>query len=79
LAAGPHPRAVLGLSGPSHPSRRAEAHLRRPAWHYLCLEADIPNHGDYRASFMGEMPVIAVRGEAGENHAFENRCAHRAR
>ena len=48
-----------------------------PAWHYLCLEADIPNHGDYRTSFVGEMPVIAVRGEAGAIHAFENRCAHR--
>ena len=48
-----------------------------PAWHYLCLEADIPKHGDYRVSCLGEMPVIAVRGEAGEIHAFENRCAHR--
>jgi len=48
-----------------------------PAWHYLCLEADIPNHGDYRTSFIGEMPVIAVRGAAGSIHAFENRCAHR--
>ena len=48
-----------------------------PAWNYLCLEADIPNHGDYRTSFVGEMPVIVVRGEAGEIHAFENRCAHR--
>src|SRR5271163_2604399 len=48
-----------------------------PAWHYLCLEVDIPNHGDYRVSCIGAMPVIAVRGEAGEIHAFENRCAHR--
>ena len=36
-----------------------------PAWHYLCLEADIPDHGDYRTSCIGEMPVIAVRGEGG--------------
>ena len=48
-----------------------------PAWHCLCLEADIPNHGDYRTTSIGEMPVIAVRGEAGAIHAFENRCAHR--
>jgi phenylpropionate dioxygenase-like ring-hydroxylating dioxygenase large terminal subunit len=48
-----------------------------PAWHYLCLEADIPNHGDYRVSCIGAMPIIAVRGEAGDIHAFENRCAHR--
>jgi anthranilate 1,2-dioxygenase large subunit/terephthalate 1,2-dioxygenase oxygenase component alpha subunit len=48
-----------------------------PAWHYLCLEADIPNPGDYRTNVVGEMPVIVVRGEAGAVHAFENRCAHR--
>jgi phenylpropionate dioxygenase-like ring-hydroxylating dioxygenase large terminal subunit len=58
---------------------RAEQKLifEGPAWHYLCLEADIPNRGDYRVSCIGEMPVIAVRGDAGEIHAFENRCAHR--
>lgn len=48
-----------------------------PVWNYLCLEADIPNPGDYRTSFLGEMPVIVVRGAAGAIHAFENRCAHR--
>ena len=46
-------------------------------WNFLCLEADIPIQGDWRATFVGEMPVIVVRGEAGEIHAFENRCAHR--
>jgi phenylpropionate dioxygenase-like ring-hydroxylating dioxygenase large terminal subunit len=57
------------------------AELRRifegPVWNYLCLESDIARPGDYRTSFVGEMPVIAVRGERGEVHAFENRCAHR--
>jgi phenylpropionate dioxygenase-like ring-hydroxylating dioxygenase large terminal subunit len=57
------------------------AELRRifegPVWNYLCLESDIAAPGHYRTSFVGEMPVIAVRGEAGEVHAFENRCAHR--
>ena len=48
-----------------------------PVWNYLCLETDIPGQGDYRTSFVGEMPVIVVRGEAGAIHAFENRCAHR--
>ena len=57
------------------------AELRRifegPVWNYLCLESDIARPGDYRTSFVGEMPVIAVRGERGEIHVFENRCAHR--
>jgi phenylpropionate dioxygenase-like ring-hydroxylating dioxygenase large terminal subunit len=57
------------------------AELRRlfegPLWNYVCLESDLVEPGDYRTAFVGEMPVIVVRGEAGEIHAFENRCAHR--
>jgi phenylpropionate dioxygenase-like ring-hydroxylating dioxygenase large terminal subunit len=48
-----------------------------PTWNYLCLEAEIPQAGDYRTTFLGEMPVIVVRDEEGELQAFENRCAHR--
>jgi anthranilate 1,2-dioxygenase large subunit/terephthalate 1,2-dioxygenase oxygenase component alpha subunit len=58
-----------------------EAEQRRifegPAWHYVCLEADIPNRGDYRTTHVGAMPVIVVRAEDGAINAFENRCAHR--
>ena len=46
-------------------------------WHYLCLEVEIPNTGDFRTSFMGAMPVVVVRLEDGSITAFENRCAHR--
>ncbi len=42
------------------------AELRRifegPVWNYLCLDSDVPKAGDYRTSFLGEMPVIVVRG-----------------
>ena len=48
-----------------------------PAWHYGCLESDSPERGDYRTTQLGQMPVIVVRGDNGEIHAFENRCAHR--
>lgn len=48
-----------------------------PAWNYLCLEADIPNTGDFRTNFIGTMPVIVVRAEDGTIAAFENRCVHR--
>ncbi len=48
-----------------------------PVWNYVALESDLPRTGDYRTTFVGEMPVIVVRGETGEIHAFENRCAHR--
>ncbi len=48
-----------------------------PAWNFVCLEADIPNRGDYRTTHVGAMPVIVVRDADGTINAFENRCAHR--
>ena len=51
--------------------------FRGPVWNYLCLEAEMPEPGDYRTTFVGEMPVVVVRDEDGEIYAFENRCAHR--
>ena len=48
-----------------------------PTWNFLCLAVEIANPGDYRTGFVGSMPVVVVRGEAGAIHAFENRCAHR--
>jgi anthranilate 1,2-dioxygenase large subunit len=48
-----------------------------PVWNFLCLEAELPNPGDYRASFVGDVPVIVARDLDGSLHAFENRCAHR--
>lgn len=59
--------------------RRAEQQkvFAGPTWNYLCLEAEIPAQGDFRTTFVGEMPVIVVRGPDEEIYAFENRCAHR--
>jgi anthranilate 1,2-dioxygenase large subunit/terephthalate 1,2-dioxygenase oxygenase component alpha subunit len=48
-----------------------------PTWNFVCLEADIPNKGDYRTTHVGTMPVIVVRAADGAINAFENRCAHR--
>ncbi len=48
-----------------------------PAWHYLCLEVDVPEPGTWRTTTMGAMPVVVARAEDGEIVAFENRCAHR--
>src|SRR5262249_37903827 len=44
---------------------------------YWCLESDVTEPGQFRTTFIGEMPVVVVRGQDGSAHAFENRCAHR--
>ncbi len=46
-------------------------------WSFLCLEAEIPEAGDYKTVYLGDMPVIVVRADPGRVAAFENRCAHR--
>ena len=51
--------------------------FRGPYWSYLCLEAEVPQPGDYRTTFVGDTPVIVCRDEDGELYGFENRCAHR--
>jgi anthranilate 1,2-dioxygenase large subunit len=48
-----------------------------PHWSYLCLEAELPNSGDFVSTYIGETPVVITRDANGAYHAFENRCAHR--
>jgi phenylpropionate dioxygenase-like ring-hydroxylating dioxygenase large terminal subunit len=46
-------------------------------WNYLCLEIELGTPGDYRATFVGDVPVIVARDMDGTLTGFENRCAHR--
>ena len=48
-----------------------------PVWNFLCLEDEVANPGDWRATVVGQMPVVVARDGEGEIAAFENRCAHR--
>ena len=57
--------------------RERERIFLGPAWSYLCLEAEIAAPGDYRASWVGDVPVVVARDIDGSLGAFENRCAHR--
>ena len=50
---------------------------RGATWNYLCLDAELPEAGSYRTTFVGQTPVVVVKDDDGEIYAFENRCAHR--
>jgi salicylate 5-hydroxylase large subunit len=46
-------------------------------WNYVGLEAEIPNHGDFRKTAIGERSIIIARDTDGSVNAVENICAHR--
>ena len=47
------------------------------SWLFLAHEGLLPNVGDYITTYMGEDPVIVVRGVGGRVRAFLNSCPHR--
>jgi anthranilate 1,2-dioxygenase large subunit/terephthalate 1,2-dioxygenase oxygenase component alpha subunit len=51
--------------------------FRGATWTFAGLEAEVPNPGDYKTTFVGDMPVVLARDLDGELRCFENRCAHR--
>ena len=57
--------------------REQERIFRGPTWNFLGLEAEIPNPGDFRTTYVGDTPVIVNRDPDGTIHALVNRCAHR--
>lgn len=48
-----------------------------PIWHPVAHEAEIPNAGDYKTTFVGELPIVVSRGEDNRVYALHNACAHR--
>lgn len=57
--------------------REMEKIFRGRSWNYVALEAEIPNSGDFKRSYVGATPVVVARAEDGSINVFENRCAHR--
>lgn len=57
--------------------REVEKIFHGRTWNYVALEAEIPNPGDYKRSYVGPTPVVVSRAEDGSVNVFENRCAHR--
>jgi anthranilate 1,2-dioxygenase large subunit/terephthalate 1,2-dioxygenase oxygenase component alpha subunit len=54
-----------------------KAIFRGPIWHFLGLEAQIPDPGCYVLAQVGEVPVILVRRKDGTIGALVNRCSHK--
>lgn len=50
---------------------------RGPTWSFLGLEAEIAAPGDFKATYIGDTPVVMTRTEDGGLAAWVNRCAHR--
>ena len=46
--------------------RELERIFYGPHWSYVALEAEIPEPGDFRTTFVGERAVIVVRDPDGE-------------
>lgn len=57
--------------------REMERIFRGRTWNYVGFEAEIPNPGDFRRSYVGAVPVIFCRAADGSAHVLENRCRHR--
>ncbi len=57
---------------------REQEHIFRGAtWSFVGLDAELPNIGDFKATFIGETPVIVTRDKSGAVNVMQNRCAHR--
>lgn len=48
-----------------------------PHWSYVALEAELPEAGSFKQSYVGERSVLVARLENGNFAVVENRCAHR--
>jgi anthranilate 1,2-dioxygenase large subunit len=57
--------------------REQERIFRGPVWSYVALAAELPKPGDFKATFVGDTPIVVSRDKDGSLHAFVNRCAHR--
>lgn len=51
--------------------------FRGDTWSFVALEAELPEPGDYKSTFIGDTPVIVTRDADDGFNVMQNRCAHR--
>ena len=51
--------------------------FRGDVWCFVGMEAEVPNPGDYKTTFVGDTPVIVLRRDDGQINVLVNRCVHR--
>ena len=51
--------------------------IYRRTWVWVAHESEIANVGDYKATQVGQTPVIVTRSKDGSVHVLLNRCRHR--
>jgi 3-phenylpropionate/trans-cinnamate dioxygenase alpha subunit len=58
--------------------RAEQTRIFARCWLFVAHETQLPNPRDFTTTYMGEEPVIVVRGEDGRIRVFVNSCRHRA-
>ena len=51
--------------------------FKGPTWHYLCLEVELAETGNFIATTVGEVSILVTRDTNQNINAFVNRCIHR--
>jgi salicylate 5-hydroxylase large subunit len=77
-AAGPSRVPNWVYTDPDIFAREQERIFEGPSWLYVCLDAEIPNPGDFTRSRLGTREVVAVRSNDGQVRVLLNSCAHRS-
>jgi phenylpropionate dioxygenase-like ring-hydroxylating dioxygenase large terminal subunit len=65
------------MSDPEIYALEQERIFRGPVWNYLCLEAELPQPGSFRTTYIGDTPILVARDKDQSIHAMVNRCAHK--
>src|SRR6266480_367048 len=73
------PPAPATLIVPKRYTRLEFERLWSRTWQLACLDADVPNPGDFYEYVVGDWSIVIVRALDGTLKAYHNVCGHRGR